>query len=391
MAAVGVVVAVRGPEEARVVAEIEAHPGLAVVRRCADLAEAVGAAKAGLGAVVIVSDQPHLDGDALAAIRGAGVRVLGVASPDSVRLASLGVPVPSGPLAEAVLAAIERPAPELVAPPAPGGGVIVAVWGTGGAPGRTTVAVTLATEVAKSGISTLLVDLDTYGASVATAWGLADETPGVAAVVRAAARGEDPSAVLSRHTVTVAPSLTVLTGLTRAARWPEITRAGLERLWPALRTAAELIVIDLAAPAEDGGPYAGAAPHRDTATVATLDEADTVIAVGGAEPHQLVRLVHALLDREGPPPVVAVNRIRASVAGARPEDAIAATLGRHAGITEVWPLPWDQRACDAAVRDGRALTEVAPRSPLVRAIAAMGAAVLASARASRGVSVPMPD
>jgi Flp pilus assembly CpaE family ATPase len=79
------------------------------------------------------------------------------------------------------------------------------------------------------------------------------------------------------------------------------------------------------------------------------------------------------------------------VAGARPEDAIAATLGRHAGITEVWPLPWDQRACDAAVRDGRTLTEVAPRSPLVRAIAAMGAAVLASARASRGVSVPMPD
>ncbi|GAA5519714.1 hypothetical protein Lsed01_02167 [Demequina sediminis] len=391
MAAVGVVVAVMGPEEARVVAEIEAHPGLAVVRRCADLAEAVGAAKAGLGAVVIVSDQPHLDGDALAAIRGAGVRVLGVASPDAARLASLGVPVPSGPLAEAVLAAIERPAPELIAPPALGGGVVVAVWGTGGAPGRTTVAVTLATEAARSGVSTLLVDLDTYGASVATAWGLADETPGVAAVVRAAARGEDPSAVLARHTVTVAPSLTVLTGLTRAARWPEITRAGLERLWPALRAAAELIVVDLAAPAEDGGPYAGTAPHRDTATVATLDEADTVIAVGGAEPHQLVRLVHALLDREGPPPVVAVNRIRASVAGARPEDAIAATLGRHAGITEVWPLPWDQRACDAAVRDGRTLTEVAPRSPLVRAIAAMGAAVLASARASRGVSVPMPD
>ena len=45
---------------------------------------------------------------------------------------------------------------------------VVAVWGPTGAPGRTTIAVTLATELAALGI-TVLVDADTYGGSVAQA------------------------------------------------------------------------------------------------------------------------------------------------------------------------------------------------------------------------------
>ncbi|WP_296666180.1 hypothetical protein [Demequina sp.] len=394
MGRVGVVVAVRGAQEAEVVAGIDAHPGLTVVRRCADLAEAVAVARAGLGSVVIVSDQPHLDRDALASIRDAGVGVVGVGTgAGRDRLVALGVPVPSGPLADAVLASATRTPPVLVAPPRRGGGVIIAVWGTGGAPGRTTVAVNAAAECALAGHRTLLVDLDTYGASVATVLGLSDEVPGLAAVTRAAVRGEDPASLLERHALDVAPRFRVLTGLTRAARWPEVTPAGLERLWPALRAAADVVVVDVAAAVQssDGDGVEGRAPRRDAATACALDEADLVLAVGGAEPPQLVRLVQTLLDVDGPPPVVAVNRIRSSVAGGSPEDAIAAALGRHAGIAEVWPLPWDLRACDAALRDGRVLAEAAPRSPLRRAISSMTAALVDAARASQGASAAVTD
>ncbi|WP_062524759.1 AAA family ATPase [Demequina rhizosphaerae] len=388
-APLGVIVAVRGDGEAAVVAEVDAHPRLAVVRRCADLAEAVAVARAGLGSVVVLSEQPHLDADAVAAIRAAGAGLVGVADGAAPRLEALGVPLARAGLAEAVLAAVDRPAPDFVPPPERGPGAVIAVWGTGGAPGRTTVAVNLAAESALAGHRTVLVDLDTYGASVATAMGLADEAPGIAAVARAAARGEDPASLLARHAVEVAPRLRVVTGLTRAARWPEVTAPALERLWPALRAQADVVVLDLAAPA-DGGPHAPG-PRRDGATLAGLAEADAVVAVGGAEPHQLVRLVHALLDVDGPAPVVAVNRIRASVAGSRPEDAIAAALGRHAGVAEVWPLPWDLRACDAAARDGRTLAEVAPRSPLRRAIASMAEVVIAAARAARGEPATVTD
>ncbi|WP_062467079.1 AAA family ATPase [Demequina maris] len=390
-APLGVIVAVRGEAEAAVVAEVDAHPRLTVVRRCADLAEAVAVARAGLGAVVVLSAQPHLDADAVAAIRAAGAGIVGVGGGPGSRLEALGIAVARSALAEAVLAAVSGPAPEFVAPPERGTAAMVAVWGSGGAPGRTTVAVNLAAEAALAGHRTILVDLDTYGASVATALGLADEAPGIAAAARAAARGEDAGALLDRHALEVAPRLRVLTGLTRAARWPEVTAPGLERLWPALRAAADVVVLDLAAPADAGASPQGPGPRRDGATLAGLAEADVVIAVGGAEPHQLVRLVHVLLDHDGPTPVVAVNRIRAAVAGPRPEDAIAAALGRHAGVTEVWPLPWDLRACDAAARDGRTLAEAAPRSPLRRAIASMAEVVVAAARAARDAPATVTD
>ena len=57
-----------------------------------------------------------------------------------------------------------------------------------GAPGRSTVALNLAAELAVHA-PTLLVDCDTYGSSVAQSLGLLDEAPGMAAACRAADQG----------------------------------------------------------------------------------------------------------------------------------------------------------------------------------------------------------
>ena len=61
--------------------------------------------------------------------------------------------------------------------------------GPPGAPGRTTVATTLAAEIAGRGVEVLLVDADTYGGCVAQTLGLLDEAPGIAAACRAADQG----------------------------------------------------------------------------------------------------------------------------------------------------------------------------------------------------------
>ena len=64
------------------------------------------------------------------------------------------------------------------------------MWGPTGAPGRTTVAVGLATELARSGVHTLLADADVYGGVVAQVLGFLDEAPGLAAAVRLANNGQ---------------------------------------------------------------------------------------------------------------------------------------------------------------------------------------------------------
>jgi Mrp family chromosome partitioning ATPase len=94
-----------------------------------------------------------------------------------------------------------------------GPGTLLAVWGPAGAPGRTTIALGLADAFARRGLSTLLLDADPYGGSVATLTGLLDEAPGLAAACRAANAGRLDISRLAECCRTVGGDLRVLTGL----------------------------------------------------------------------------------------------------------------------------------------------------------------------------------
>jgi hypothetical protein len=64
---------------------------------------------------------------------------------------------------------------------------VIGVWGPAGAPGRTSLAIAIAAELAAAGHRVALADVDTHSASVAPAIGLLDEAPGFAAACRLAA------------------------------------------------------------------------------------------------------------------------------------------------------------------------------------------------------------
>ena len=69
-----VLVAVTGAAEARLVAAVESHPDLAVVRRCVDLGEALALAATGRAVAALVSVDLHrFDRDAVARLRTARV------------------------------------------------------------------------------------------------------------------------------------------------------------------------------------------------------------------------------------------------------------------------------------------------------------------------------
>jgi MinD-like ATPase involved in chromosome partitioning or flagellar assembly len=190
----------------------------------------------------------------------------------------------------------------------------------------------------------------------------------------------------------------VLTGVTRSERWSELSAAALDPVWELLRRHAEYIVIDVGFCLErdEELQYDTRAPQRNGATLSALAAADVVLAVGSAEPLSMQRLVHGLaaLDDVVPasdaPRVVAVNRVRAAVAGARPREAVADALARYSAVEHVWTIPFDAKACDAATLAGQALSERAPHSAARRAIAGIADAVAAATQvaAPSGSSVP---
>ena len=426
-----VLTAVAGAWEAPVVGALErSRSGVVVVRRCVDLADLLAAAAAGQARAVLLSADLHrLDREALSRLEIAGLAVVGMAPADDAgqagKLRALGVAhvvaadAPAGEIVDAVTAAVRDlehrvasghtgtsdPALSLGRAPSldgdgdgpaadgPGGpGRVVAVWGPIGAPGRTTVAVTVAAELAALSREVLLVDADTYGASVAQVLGVLDEAPGVAAACRAASAGTLDEGLLARLAPVVSPRLRVLTGIPRPSRWPELGAAGLEVLWQVVRGVAAWTVVDcgFALERDEELVYDTVAPRRNAATLTALAAADVVLAVGAADPVGLQRLVRGLDDlaeaSPGSAPRVVVTRVRGSAVGSSPRRRIVEALGRYAGVENPVLVPDDREACDAALLAGRTLAEHAPSSPARAALADLAAeleGVAPSGRASR--------
>ena len=406
--------------------------GVVVVRRCVDLADLLAAAAAGTARAVILSaDLRRLDGDALARLATAGVAVIGLVAHDDAtgvsdeaerRLRQLGVrhvlAADAGPAlisAEVTTAIADGVAtggldrlrlgyaePRAALPDAPAlalvpgddvesidhaDGRLVAVWGPTGAPGRTTVAVVLATEAARLGCSSLLADADCYGGVIAQVLGLLDESPGLAAAVRQANAGNLDLRTLASLARVVGPKLRVLTGIARAQRWPELRPSGLVAAYAIARQLAALTVVDCGFGLEQDEElsYDTAAPRRNGSTLATLADADHVVAVGSADPVGLQRLIRGLAElSEVLPqcrPQVVVNRVRKGPINGDPEQEIAQALTRYAGIDEVIFVPYDRVSLDKAIAGGHTLGEIAPDSharhallPLARRYAGVSSA-----------------
>lgn len=266
-------------------------------------------------------------------------------------------------------------------------GQIVAVWGAVGAPGRTTVAVNLAAELARSGKTTLIVDADTYGACVGQWLALLDEAPGIAAAIRLAESGRLDVLSLAAVAPVVLPNLRVLTGISRAARWPEISEEVLTEVLRTARTMVDFVIVDCAAAIEQDEElsYDTVAPRRNAATLAALHIADLVLAVGSADLVSLQRLVRALEEVRpviAAEPRVVVTRLRASAVGASPRTRVSEALTRFAGVRDLTLIPEDRESIDAALLSGAVLAGSSPNSAARLAIADL-AAELSGAPATR--------
>uniref|UniRef100_UPI003B3B87B7 AAA family ATPase n=1 Tax=Pseudactinotalea sp. TaxID=1926260 RepID=UPI003B3B87B7 len=299
--------------------------------------------------------------------------------------------------AGAAAAAVPATVAELVDEPSPAAqerppGGLVVVWGPAGAPGRTTVAINLAAEIADSGQRALLVDADLWGAAVAPSLGLLEDSAGIAAAVRAADQGTLDESSLGRLRAQVNERLHVLPGLPRASRWREVSGAGIDAVWAPARRLADWVVVEAGVwvPDDDrtGGFDAVLGQRRNAVTSSAMADADALVVVGAAEPIGIQRLVQSLLDLDGRSGVptrrhVVVTRVRSEAAGPRPADSVREALHRFAGVEDALIVPDDRSACDKACLAGATLTEVAPKSPARLAITSLAEAITGVPSAQR--------
>ena len=337
----GVVILADQRYEAPIIQAIQSRAdALAIVRRCADLAEVIAAARAGVADLAVIDGaDPDLTAEAVGALREAGMEVVALAQhAERLRLSALGVAsvaAPASPeqVVNSLIAATRtrrsQPATASSPPPPPptSAGSVLAVWGTSGAPGRTTLAAGIATMLAARA-PTILIDADTSNPTVSHLLGLPVHASGLSVLARAASRGaltpEDLVGACARRS----EGLRIVTGLVTPHRWREVSRTSIEAIIAAARLCARYSVIDLAATSLE---KASRGANRDDVALGVLARADRLVVVARGDIVGVNRLSFLARwweehGRDIPVDVI-VNRVTSDAIGPRPVAALQAAIG----------------------------------------------------------------
>jgi len=266
--------------------------------------------------------------------------------------------------------------------PGPREAPIIVVWGPTGAPGRTTVAVGLASALVALGSQrTLLVDADLSRGTVAAHLG---GEPGGATIASACAlRPPAGGSITPRHLQRPrkdGPWL--LAGLVRPRQGSAVDPSALGGLLGDLRVHCDIMVVDVGAalPPES----------RGDGHAACLGAADIVLAVCTASPVglgdfliQAPALVEALHEQT-------LNHVRVLLNHAEPAQTprYRAEIERALGMPVIGHLPHDHAAVRQALAARRGLAQATPRTPIAASLLHVAERVGAAAVERRRATDP---
>lgn len=375
--------------EARLTTAFAARQDVEVAFRCVDRVELLAALRGAAPDLVVVVGCPvWLNRQSCDEAVAAGVPVVGLAgavdhAESLARLGILALPIDADP--ERVLDvrsstdALPK-APAALARTIGPAGRVIAVWGPKGSPGRSTVAIEIAAELAASERATALVDADTYGGDIAQMLGVVEELPTLVWACHAAAHGDgDPDRLRHglRRVGDAGPVL--IPGIPRSDLWRDVGEFAWRELLAALRDAFDSVVVDGGFCLEDDSAAYSVGEGRNAITRQLLRTADSVVAVCRCDPVGLKTFLWTygslteLVDEERVH--VVANRVASG------EEAAAAELvRRHTGKRPVAYVPDDPALLHAAVARGVSVREHTPSSAVSRALTAVAAGLGAKPR-----------
>ena len=269
-------------------------------------------------------------------------------------------------------------------------GKIVTVWGTHGAPGRSTIAFNLAALAAQQGQQVCLIDADTYAPSLDALMALEDTGSGLAILCSDADRAqldEKKAGAIMERVPLKNGTFDFLSGITSSSRWPEVRARAFAEVLEWLKHRYDLVICDVAAPIEvdEELTFDGPAPRRNAATLTALGYADRVIVLGEADVIGLPRLINLAREVQSRPDLFApetdvqywLNRSRREAAGFNPEAKMRDNWARYLSVPLTGVIPYERKVMDRLRRNGEALLEVAPRHAVVQSFEAMLAGMYA--------------
>jgi len=327
------------------------HPmfGIQVQRRCVDGVDIRAAIQVSDCQGVLISDAtPRINRDLVAELAEREIKLIAITSSiDSWQ--DLGVkqcieldhanPL-SGIKQVCELMRDETHEAELVPEPK---GLLIAVAGFGGACGRTTAVKELGWQLSKQGISTCLVDSDTYGPSLDQELGYEPNQNGLLELCRSIER---KSSAIETHfdlLPTPAQNLALVAGLPRISRWTDLRVSTLRELWRKSREHFDIVIADVGAVVEIDHSlmHETSLPRRHAATLTALESAEVVLICARADSIGITRLVRGYLEFHE---LFAKSEVHVLLWGVTSETQskdVLAAVSRHTGIESIFVTAYD--------------------------------------------------
>lgn len=174
---------------------------------------------------------------------------------------------------------------------------LIAIWGTEGAPGRSSLAIDLASFLQKKFSNCLLIDADAQAPAIGASLGIAEEISGLSAAIHLAQKGKLTKESFADCIDLSRDKVAVLTGITRASRWMELRGSGLERVLKlaAKQFAFQVVDTNATLPDERDSSYPEFdATHRFGQLPPIFRLAEQIIFVVKATPLGLIRAAETL-------------------------------------------------------------------------------------------------
>ena len=349
-----------------------AHPmiGLKIQRRCVDGVDVHSAVQVVDVDVVILSDQTlRVDANLISHLRDQGIELLVItAKPENwqeLGVENLVMLNPARPMEalSAITSFLRKGNVPQVVDVIPQGDLI-AVVGFGGATGRTSCLREVGWQSASKGIKTLLVDGDTYGASLHQELGLDATSSGLLELCRAHETRKLNTESVAEFILPIADNLDFASGIFKSSRWTDLRVPALRGVWQQVRSSYQRVLVDLGPVLEIDQSliHESALPRRHAVALTALEHATKIILCARADEIGVSRLVRGFLEFSE---LFTDSQVNVVLWGTNDKDkSYAQAVARHTGLTSITQIPYDRVLARKASSLGQAVCFLDPKSKI---------------------------
>ena len=355
------------------------HPmnGLRIQRRCVDGVDVRAAVQLVETEAVLLSDHTaRVDDDLLLELEARSIAIL-VLTVDPDRWEQVGVSnviridernaLAAVPLVNSVMrdGRVEVTQPEVPS------GHLIAVAGFGGAAGRSTCTRELGWQLAVEQKATVIVDADTYNASLHQELLRDAGTSGLLEICRGHETRKLTPETFRDYVDVLNDNLHLVSGLPRSSRWMDLRAAALVGVWGVARTAYQSVVVDVGPVLENDQTLVHEAhlPRRHSAALTALDVAQTTILCARGDSIGVSRLVRGFHEYHD---LFAHTQVHVVVWGSVPSQRdVAQAIGSHTGLNSITHIGRDDALMQDALAKGQPASALKPKSQVAKAYAAL--------------------